>query len=229
MAPALPAAYRSGVAAMRAAVLAVHAAAGLTQTLDAEALRLARVAEGLVRAAVARLEHAARHSAEDPADTTLGAGARTRSKPRRRRRGKGKRAGSNGEDGAGDVQMASGANASTAPPAPLGCDSAVPPAVRQPLADIDNYIEGAELALAATSVGVVDLAVAASGSAAALAAASAPPSSVAGSCSTSSRPKTRFWCSCQYSLPLSKRHKCGGCGWQWTKADLSLLRSETAE
>ena len=52
--------WRSAIAAFRGAGLAVHAAAGLAIPLDTETLRLARAAEGILRAAAARLEACAR-------------------------------------------------------------------------------------------------------------------------------------------------------------------------
>ena len=60
------AARRSCLSAGRGAVLAIHAAAGIATECDLQATRLFRAAEGICRAAVARLEQCGRISATPP-------------------------------------------------------------------------------------------------------------------------------------------------------------------
>ena len=54
--PAAPALRRSALASARGVALAVHAAAGLCREVDRESERLLRCCEGILRAAVARLD-----------------------------------------------------------------------------------------------------------------------------------------------------------------------------
>ena len=57
---------KPATAAARGVVLAVHATAGLADSVDREAARLLRASEGFARAALALLEASARQTADPP-------------------------------------------------------------------------------------------------------------------------------------------------------------------
>ena len=81
------AARRTAVATARGLVLAAHAAVGVTQPVDGEALRLLRACEGLARVAVGRLEHLSRQAVVAAPDQAgqAGGGVKKRRRTRRKR------------------------------------------------------------------------------------------------------------------------------------------------
>ena len=66
---------KPATAAARGSVLAVHAAAGLADSVDRDAARLLRASEGMARAAVALLETSAKRTARSPNAVDTGADA----------------------------------------------------------------------------------------------------------------------------------------------------------
>ena len=134
-----PLAARAAIEASRAAVIAVHAAVGLTWGHDRAAARALRAAEALARTAVALLV------APPPAEVPNAA-------PRRRRRQRKKH--QQGMEGVQEEpQVVSQALASPADPSAGGSDEKEvehPSAMDSagsggPFADVDGYMEGAEL------------------------------------------------------------------------------------
>ena len=80
---------KPATAAARGSTLAVHAAAGLADSVHREAARLLRASEGLARAALALLEASAK-TAEQPTSTLLGPGHDVKLPKAPRTPGKGK-------------------------------------------------------------------------------------------------------------------------------------------
>ena len=69
---------RTAISVIRGVQLAVHAAAGIVQNLDLEAVRLLRVCEGLARAAAGRVETLGRASAAPPEDCGVAGGGKAK-------------------------------------------------------------------------------------------------------------------------------------------------------
>ena len=210
--------------AARAATLAVHSAASLSWAASPSAARLLRVAEGLVRAATSALlmEGASKKKEKDKSGGGAAPGSRTgttRSARRRRRRRLSKEARSRAyEVAGGDEAGSKGANDTMERITELAGGMAME----------DGYMEGGEV----FDTYAVHLGAAPAASATRP---QAGPSVVqamedmeveAGSSVATSgarRAKVRYWCSCRFGEPLSLKHRCKGCQWQYSVGDLAGL------
>ena len=212
---------RSALEASRGALLATHAASGLSASATAtEAVRLCRAAEGLIRAAVASLYAKSLESGADDKPSEP-------SPPRRRRRPRAKRSGgqvadtgdkpserpggAGGGAGAGAGGSAEGSRGNMVVAMAAVDESSAAAVVAPGAMDVDGYMEGGELS--------------------SLVAASAPTSSrarrgAASSCSAggSSVPRSSGgtvrapWCSCGQKNKKSAWF-CVSCGSQLVWGD----------
>lgn len=232
------------IEAARAASLAVHAAAGMAAAAGSRAAaRCLRAAEGLVRASVALLQAPAAEPqprADAAPGASLGASAGA---SRRRRRGRGADraaeavAGQAGSSGNASRKVLQGAELH--PPVPLAGGGAL--VLQGELAPVLPHpvfvAAGGGAALRAAGPAQQEVQLAASRLAVAEALeepeamevsdGAAPTSSPAGS---SARPRPDFidprgrLCTCGHPCCLSRKRRCGGCGWTYTVEQLSGLR-----
>ena len=201
---------------VRAATIAVHAAAGLVAGAgNRDAARALRAAEGLTRSALVLLHPSVDRKSGVPAEAAVVPDA-----PRRRRaRGKAKRGpvlaepkdvkeeldSDLGGVGGGGVVALHGHEAAESLAAPIGL---VPPGF---CGDVDGYMESGDMLDL-----VEDLPTAA-------AVATSAPGAAFTAASTGRGERPRLHCTCGYAQPLPKSLKCKGCSWKWTKFDCAGL------
>ena len=176
--------------------MALHAAAGLAAGPSREAHRLLRSAEGLVRTAIVLLRATTSPAPASP-PTASATSAKRRARPRGKKGAKDKQAvPENGMvvDSRPSRPEAATAEAGSAAMAAL-------PAASVP--DVDEYMEGSELASLTVAAAVGERA--------------------------PSKGKDKlikaYLCECGYAVPISRKLRCRGCGWSYERSQLGQLQS----